>query len=43
MDPFKYYTYEEAIGHETGFKKSHPKGYSRLFNNIQRVGNMIYK
>ena len=34
--------YEEAIGNEAGFTKRQPQGYSRLINNLQMVGNLIY-
>ena len=41
MDPFKCYTYEEAIGHETGITRIQPQGYYRLIENLQRVGKLI--
>ena len=43
MYPLKCYTYKEAIDNKTGFTRIQPQGYSRLFNNVQRVGNLIYK
>ena len=42
MGPFECYTYKEAIGHETGFTRIQPQEYSRLNNNLQWVGNLIY-
>ena len=42
MDPFKLYTYNEDIGHETRFIRSQPQGYYRRINNLQRLGNLIY-
>ena len=41
MDPFKCYTYEESIGHETGITIIKPQGYYRLIENLQRVGKLI--
>ena len=43
MGPFKCYTFDEAIDHETIFTRSHPKGYYELIDNLHRVGNLIYK
>ena len=43
MEPFKCYTYKEAISNEMGFIRIQPQVYSRLINNLQRVGNLIYK
>ena len=42
MDPFECYTFKETIGHEMGFTKIQPQGYSILINNLQRVCNLIY-
>ena len=42
MDPFKCYTNREAIGNKTGSTRIQPQGYSRITNNLQRVGNLIY-
>ena len=41
MDPFKFYTFEEAIVHEMVFLGSQPQEYSSLINNIQRVVNLV--
>ena len=42
MDPSKFFTFEEAIGHVTVFTRKQPQGYSRLIDNLQRVDNLIY-
>ena len=41
MDPFDCYNYKEAIGHEMGFTIIEHQGYSRLIDNIQRIGKII--
>ena len=41
MDLFECHAFEEAIDHETGFTRSQPQGYYKLFNNLQWVGNLI--
>ena len=42
MDPFRCFTFEEAVDHEIGFTIIHPQGYFILINNIHRVGNHVY-
>ena len=42
MDPFECRIFREAIGHEMGFTRSHPRGYYTLINNLQRLMNLIY-
>ena len=32
---------DEDIDNETGFTRSHPQGYYKLINNLQRLGNLI--
>ena len=43
MEPFECYTYMEAISNEMGFIRIQPQVYSRLINNLQRLGNLSYK